>query len=221
MELSLFHYAEMLAFMASIICYKSIIKKPYWVLLPYMLMIVAAEIIGKQLADKQLYKDNVHLFNITTVIEFVVFFFLFYKNVNGSYRKEITKFAIPVYMVAAVINQLFIQGFDKFHTNTMLLGTVLIIIFVFFYFYEAFSKMEPVNLLKEPMFWIATGLFLFYLGDFTINLMHPYFVKNHLQKRWTHIFRIINHNLIIFEYLCISIAIIVCSKNRSALKLQS
>lgn len=219
-HLSLFNYTEMLALLASILYFKSIKKTPFAILLPYMIMTVAAEFTGKYLAIQKLYAQNVGLFNITTVIEFCIFFYLFYRSLKGTVRKKIVLYAIPSYILIAFINQAFIQGFNFFHTNSMLAGTILIIVFVFFYFYEAFSTIEPVILLKEPMFWVALGIFLFYLGDFTNNLMHPYFIKNHMEKEGKHIFHIINNNLIIFEYICISIAIIICSKNRSALKLQ-
>jgi hypothetical protein len=220
LQLSLFNYAEMLAFIASIVFCKSLFKTPYVILIPYLFMTVAAEFTGKYLAIHHLYTENVNLFNVTTVIEFVIFYYLFYQNLRSAGLKKIFFFATPLYVVLAAINQVFIQGFNTFHTYTMLLGTVFLIAFVFFYFYEAFSDKEPLSLPKEPMFWIAIGLFLFYLGDFTYNLMQPYFLKNHMQKESFHLFHVINNNLIIFEYICISIAIIICGKNRSALKLQ-
>jgi len=220
LEFSLFNYAEMLALIVSIIFYKNLIKTPFIVLIPYLLMTVAAELTGKYLAMHKQYTENVELFNVTTVIEFIIFYYLFYQSLISKRLKSIVLYVIPLYVVMAVVNQLFIQGFKYFHTYTMLIGTVFIIVFVFFYFYEAFSDKEPISLPKEPMFWISIGIFLFYLGDFTYNLMQPYFLKNHMQKESFHLFHIINNNLIIFEYICISIAIIVCSKNRLALKLQ-
>ncbi|CAM3856748.1 hypothetical protein MUGA111182_13550 [Mucilaginibacter galii] len=221
LTLSLYNYAEMLALIASIIFYKNLFKTPFLILIPYLLMTVAAELTGNYLGIHHRYKENVNLFNITTVIEFVIFYFLFYKNINSAVLKNIILYAMPLYVVLAAVNQLFIQGFNNFHTYTMLVGTVFIIVFVFFYFYEAFSDKEPLSLPKEPMFWISIGLFLFYLGDFTYNLMQPYFIKNHMQKESFHLFHIINNNLIIFEYICFSIAIFVCSNNRLASKLQS
>lgn len=184
-------------------------------------MTVTAELIGKYFAIHKRYIENVNLFNVTTVIEFVIFYYLFYQSITSTRLKKIIIYTIPLYVVMAAINQLFIQGFNSFHTYTMLIGTIFLIVFVFFYFYEAFSNKEPLSLPQEPMFWISTGVFLFYLGDFTYNLMQPYFIKNHMQKESFHLFHVINNNLIIFEYICISIAIIVCSKNRLASKLQS
>ena len=211
----------MLALIVSILFCKSLFKTPYVILIPYLLMTVTAELIGKYFAIHKRYIENVNLFNVTTVIEFVIFYYLFYQSITSTRLKKIIIYTIPLYVVMAAINQLFIQGFNSFHTYTMLIGTIFLIVFVFFYFYEAFSNKEPLSLPQEPMFWISTGVFLFYLGDFTYNLIQPYFIKNHMQKESFHLFHVINNNLIIFEYICISIAIIVCSKNRLASKLQS
>lgn len=221
MHLNLFNYAEMLALVVSIIYFKSIRHTPFAILLPYMIMIICVEITGKYLLSKHLYVQNLHIFNVSTVIEFVVFYYLFHANLKTHAFKKLALYCIPLYVILAVINQVFIQGFDRFHIYTMIIGSLFLIAFVFLYFYEAFSSMEPVYLFKEPMFWIAVGLFLFYLGDFTYNAMVPFFIKKRLFKDAMHLFRLINNNLIIFEYVCFSIAIITCSKIRRGSNLQS
>jgi len=88
---------------------------------------------------------------------------------------------------------------------------------VFLFFYDVFDNKEPINLIKEPMLWISMGIFLFYLGDFTFNLMYPYLQRNNLHRE-QRLFRNINNNLIVFEYLCFSVALIICSRNRLASK---
>lgn len=221
MHLNLFNYAEMLALVVSIIYFNRIKNTPFAILLPYLIMIVAVEATGKYLADRKLYVQNLHIFNISTVIEFVIFYYLFYANLKAPVLKKLALYSIPLYVLMAAINQAFIQGFDRFHIYTMIIGSLLLIIYIFLYFYEAFSSMEPVYLFKEPMFWVAVGLFLFYLGDFTYNVTVPYFVKNRLFKEGMRLFRLINNNLIIFEYVCFSIAIITCSKIRRGSNLQS
>jgi len=221
MHLNLFNYAEMLALVVSIIYFNRIRNTPFAILLPYMIMIVTIETIGKYLADRRLYIQNLHIFNVSTVVEFVVFFYLFYQNLKTPIFKKLALYSIPVYIVLAFINQAFIQGFDRFHIYTMIIGSLFLIALIFFYFYEAFGSMEPVYLFKEPMFWIAVGLFLFYLGDFTYNVTVPYFIQNRMFKEGMRLFRLINNNLIIFEYVCFSIAIITCRKTRPASNFQS
>jgi len=221
MHLNLFNYAEMLALVVSIIYFNRIRNTPFAILLPYMIMIVCVETIGKYLASKGLDIQNLYVFNVSSVIGYIVFYYLFYKSLKTPIFRKIVFYSMPMYILLATINMALIQGFDRFHIYTMIIGSLFLITFIFFYFYEAFGSMEPVYLVKEPMFWIAIGLFLFYLGDFTYNVTVLYFIENRMFKEGMRLFRLINNNLIIFEYVCFSIAIITCRKIRRGSNLQS
>jgi hypothetical protein len=213
MHFHLYDFAEMLALITSILCIKWLYKTPYVFYVPYLLMTVCAEYAGKYFGERALYGANNLVFNITTVIEFIFFYYLYFEAIKKQVFKNIIIVLAGLYFICSLINIIFVQGLYDFNTYTMLLGTAVIILFVFFYFYDAFDNQEPINLIKEPMFWISIGIFLFYLGDFTFNLMYPYLQKNNLHRE-QHLFHLINNNLIIFEYLCFSVALIICSRNR-------
>jgi len=215
MGFQLFDYAEMLALITSILCIKWLLKTPYMLFVPYMLMTVFAENAGKYFGRAHLFTLNNLIYNISTVIEFVFFYFLFYKGIKKQIFKKFIIGLAGLYILCSLINIAFVQGLYDFNSYTMLLGTVIIILFVFFYFYDAFDNSEPINLTREPMFWISIGIFIFYLGDFTFNLMYPYLQRNNLHRE-QHLFHIINNNLIVFEYICFCVALIICSRNRLA-----
>jgi len=217
MVFHLYLYAEMLALVTSILCIKWLIKTQYQFFLPYLLMTVCAEFGGIYTGRRHQYSLNNEIFNFTTAVEFLFFYFLFYKAIEKKFFKKSILLLSVLYIIYSLLNLVFLQGLYHFNSYSMLLGTVTIIIFVFFYFYDAFENQEPINLIKEPMFWISIGIFLFYLGDFTFNLMFPYLQKNNLKREY-HLFHLINNNLIVFEYLCVTVALIICSRNRSALK---
>ena len=210
-------YAEMLALITSILCFKWLYQTAYIYFVPYLAMTVAAEIMGGYTGAHHLYQLNIKIFNVTTGIEFLFFFAMFYVSIRKFVFKKIIGLLAVFYILFAVINLTFIQGFLQFNSYSMLFGTLIIMTCSFFYFYDAFENNEPINLLKEPMFWICIGIFAFYLGDFTFNSMYPFLTQNNI-KREQHLFGIINHNLIVFEYLCISIGLIICSRNRMTLK---
>jgi len=217
MGLHLFNCAEILALVVSIICIKWLLKTPYIYFVPYLLMTVCAEFLGRYFGLKHLYTLNANVYNTTTVIEFLFFYWLFFTAVRKPVFKKVMLVLSGVYLLSAIINIAFVQGFDQWASYTMLIGTIIIILFVFLFFYDAFDNKEPINLIKEPMFWISMGIFLFYLGDFTFNLMYPYLHRNNLHRE-QRLFHIINNNLIVFEYLCFSVALIKCSRNRLASK---
>jgi hypothetical protein len=218
-NLDLFNYAEIVALLTSILRVKWLLKTPFVYFIPYMLMTVAAELLGRYTGHNHMYALNNQIFNISTVIEFLFFYYLFYQTINRPAAKNTIVVLSIIYFIWALINIAFVQGIDVFDSYTMLLGTLIIILFVFFYFYDAFDREEPVNLIREPMFWISIGIFLFYLGDFTFNLMYPYLAKHNL-KQEQRLFQHINNNLIVFEYLCFSAGLILCNRNRLVLRQQ-
>ena len=218
MSFSLFEYAEMLALLTSIFCIKWLWKTPYSLFLPYLLMIVAAEQLGTHFGQNKKYTYNILMYNCTTIVEFAFFFYLFYVNFNSIRLKRMVLFSIFIQVLFSLINLTYIQKLNEFNSYSMLLGTVIIILLVFIYFYNAFENNEPMHLINKPMFWISSGIFLFYLGDFTFNLMYPYLIRNNLNRE-SRLFGLINNNLIVFEYICFSIALIICSRNRSISKL--
>ena len=217
MSLHIFNYAEIFALLVSLACIVWLYQTRYMYFVPYLLMTVCAEFAGRYLGQKHLYILNVRVYNITTVIEFLFFYYLFFRGIKNERFKKIILSLSVLYLLCAVVNTVFIQGFDQWSSYTMLIGTIIIIIFVFLFFYDAFDNNEPINLAKEPMFWISMGIFLFYLGDFTFNLMYPYLHRNNLHRE-QRLFQNINNNLIVFEYLCFSVALIICSRNHLASK---
>lgn len=214
-----FIWAEMLAMLISLICWKRLLRTPFFYFIPYLIMTVAAEWSGVYTGLHHHLDVNNQIFNITTLLEFSFFYFLFFSSIKSISSKKIILVLTAFYLVSSLVNILFIQGFSTFNSYTMLIGTMVVVFCVFLYFYSAFEQNITVNLLKEPMFWVSIGIFLFYLGDFTFNLMYPFLQKNNLKSE-QHLFKLINNNLIIFEYLCFAVALIVfsCYKQDRAIK---
>jgi len=117
-----------------------------------------------------------------------------------------------LFAIFVFCNMLFIQRFQKFNTNILKVGSFSMIILACLYFTELLSRNERINFLQEPMFWLATGVFLFNTGEFFYSLFSDYLIKNHLDKP-RKIFSSINNKLIWVLYTCIAISII-CTRPR-------
>ena len=78
-----------------------------------------------------------------------------------------------------------------------------------FYLAEISRIGTIVNPIVVPMFWIACGVLLFNAGEFISNFLMDFLFKN--KANWAKIFRLVNNNLIVVLYSCISIAIIIAS----------
>lgn len=239
LTIGIFVWAEIAALLTSLICIKWLYKTPYFIFVPYMAMTVLAEYSGyyfgvqhrdsSQLSPILLYlfpgyfkahkpvDTNILVYNFSLTIEYLVFFFIYYVNIHKPLFKKALLVITIIFFSFAVVDLVFIHGLFVYNSTKMLIGTVGIILAQFLYLYDAFENNEPVMLLRQPMFWIGLGIFFFYLGDFTFNLMFDYLRKKNL-LRHSHVFVVINHNLIIFEYVCISIGLIICSRIQARLR---
>jgi hypothetical protein len=204
-------YFEIAALGASIIFwYKLRDTRLQW-LLPFMIFIVGIELTGRYIRT-ELQQPNAWLYNLSVPIEYLFYGFLFYLHFQRKVFRQAAMVFLIGFSIFAICNILFIQGIERFNTNILKVGSFCMIILSCFYFVELLSREDQFNLITEPMFWIASGVFLFNTGEFFYTLFSDYLIKNHLD-RTRKIFSSINNKLIWVLYTCIAISII-CIKQR-------
>ena len=130
-------------------------------------------------------KRNAHTFliyNPFTCFEFVFYIFMIREFIKRDSAKKILLGLIVIYPIAATINILLFQGVHQFHSFTYSIGCLLMAACCIYYFYELFLMPHSVNLLRQPPFWICTGLLFYYAFTYPVyglsNLMSG--LSNHL-----------------------------------------
>jgi len=176
-----------------------------------MIFIVSIELTGRYIRTG-LHQPNAWLYNLSVPIEYLFYTFLFYLNYQRKVYKQAAVAFLISFTIFSVSNILFIQGIERFNTNILKIGSFCMIVLSCLYFVELLSREDQFNLISEPMFWIAAGVFLFNAGEFFYTLFSDYLIKNHLDKT-RKIFSSINNKLIWVLYTCIAISII-CIKQR-------
>ncbi len=111
-------------------------------------------------------QNNIFIYNLFSVFEFIFYFFFLRSIINHFYTKKIILYAIIVYLILALLNIFFIQGKNTFHTYTYILGSLFIVILCIVYFNFLFRFTKSESLVRDPLFWIVTGL----LFSFTFSL---------------------------------------------------
>lgn len=204
--LSIQIYFELAALLTSIIFwYKLRHTKLRW-LMHYLFFIVVIELTGRYIRT-ELKQPNAWLFNISVPVEFLFYGFIVRLHFERKLFKTVAEYFVILFFLFSLGNLLLIQGFYRFNTNILKVGSFSMIVLCCFYFVELVSKEGRVNLLREPMFWLTTGILLFNTGEFFYTLFSDYLIKNHLDTT-RRTFASINNKLIWVLYTCISIAII-------------
>jgi ABC-type multidrug transport system fused ATPase/permease subunit len=209
--LDIHNYIEILAFLTSAASYDKL-KSGYlrW-FIPFLFFIVLIELTGRYFRTV-LHEPNAWIYNISTTIEFLFYGSIFYQTYQNSRYKSIVKWFLFLYPVAAALNILFIQGYQYFHTYTMSLGALCMVIFACLYFIDLLNAGKKLDLVRTPMFWIASGLLFFYLGNFVYELLFDIIeLKQYDFER--RLFRAINNSLILVLYSCFIIGFL-CQRKK-------
>ena len=164
------------SFIASLVNTVNNRNDPYYLkAFPYYLGITfITECIATYRWSKGFTTTNIYTF--FGVFEFLFYSFVLYRLVTSKVVRLMVKFGMIVYPVIVLLNILFIQ-IKGFHSITYALGCLIIVSMCIYYFLELFQSTRSVVLIREPAFWICTGLLFFYCCTFPIFSLTN-FIKN-------------------------------------------
>jgi hypothetical protein len=204
-----FYYFEIGALIISVVCLYKFDQRPLRWFIPFLLVMVCTELTARYYR-RVLHEPNTWIYNFSIPVEYLFYGFIIGSlSLTGSFRKIIfyTTFAFCLF---TIINLVFIQGFMQVNTNTFKTGSTLMIILSSIGLIDLFTNDNHSSLVKNPLFWICTGVLFFNTGEF----LYLFFLDIFIQNDWDRaakVFASINNKLIYVLYTCISIAI-VCSK---------
>jgi hypothetical protein len=113
--------------------------------------------------------NTVLLNNVTTTLTDGYYLFLLMQIGQRPTAKGVLLLMLITYLSFGTINLLFIQGMTVFNTITYSLACLFIVGGCIYYFLELFQQRESVDLLRQPAFWICTGLIFYFACTFPIE----------------------------------------------------
>ncbi len=156
--------------------------------------------------------QNLHLYNIFSIIEYLVYFYLYYSVFQGARLKNIVLAFSVITITVYLLDILVINGLYNFNTLTTTVGGFTIAVTTLLYFYQLIKGIEHSNLTKVPMFWISTGILFYSVG--TIILFNYFQKYIHLPPSLRTSIWTINSVLNILQNILFTIGILCKQKNR-------
>jgi hypothetical protein len=157
---------EIICFLVSLALFFQASIPKYLKTFPFFLLVTLGVEFANMLFVKT-EKISVLLFNIFTTFEIVFYLFIVSCCIYNLKIRRIIWWIIAIYPVLVFINRTYFQV-KTFHTNTYSLGCLLIVAACVYYILELFQSTRSVNLLREPAFWICSGLLFFYTCTFPL-----------------------------------------------------
>lgn len=172
---------------------------------PFLLLTLLSELLGSYW--ESIRKNNVILYNFFSTFEFCFYLWIISLVINDRRWKRSVRMSIAIYALIAVINIFFIQKMQTFHTITYAIGCLLIVLFCVYYFFELFRLPKSEKLLKNPAFWICSGLLFFYCCGFPLYGLINFWqdISKLVVKNFGQIVTILNiflYSLFMIAFLC-------------------
>ncbi|MES2331265.1 MAG: hypothetical protein V4539_16800 [Bacteroidota bacterium] len=140
------------------------------VLFPYFLLLVLlVEYTSATIQKRHPGQSTVLLFNLFAAAEFAFFIYFFSRAMPNEKTKNIIRKTGYILPAACLINAFFIQGLYVFNTFTFMAGCLSMVILSVIYYYQLFNQATDTNRLREPSFWIITGIIFFFVC--TVSVM--------------------------------------------------
>lgn len=178
----------------------------------FLLVTILVEIIASYLDAHG--KSVVPLYSFFTASEFLFYMYVLKEVIHNKGVKKLIASCLWVYILMVILNALFIQKGTSFTSFPYAIGCLLIVAFCIYYFYELFQLPKAVNLVRQPAFWICSGLLFFYCTSFPIYALFnflkksaPTFLKN---------FGLIVQVLNVFLYSAFTIAFLCRFRTRKS-----
>lgn len=119
---------------------------------------------------------NEWYFNIVEVYFILIYTYLFRSQLSGSRMKYLLKWSMIGYLIIAVLN-MYLS--DDFFTGDLMLndmfGAFLIVLSVFFYFFDMMISDKVLTFYKNLFFYVAIGVTISYLVRVPISIYGAYF----------------------------------------------
>ena len=207
---------EIIAFLSSIFFF--IRKKNSLIssFIPFLFVTVVVEFLGWLWSVNGGSQYKYVMYNFFIPLEIIFYSTLFHRYLRKPLFKKIVILLVPVFLAMATINMIFIQGVNHtFNSYTALLGAFIIVIFCCLFFYESVlpDQMDQ-QLLKQPFFWVTSGLLIFYLGSVIANALFEYLKSNDLQEQSKRIYVIIFDSLNVILYSSFCLAFYLCPSKK-------
>jgi hypothetical protein len=198
-------WSEIISLIVSILCYSSLKNTVLRYFPFFLLFIVAAELTGTYIGQV-MHESNHTLYNFTYLIGFIFYTTLYYKIYKVPIHRKILVYISVLFILFYVLNIFFIQKIGIFNSYSVIVGSLVLIVYTCLYFLELIQQVKAEKTLTEPMFWISTGILISCL----IGFFYWTFFELKIDRSGT-LLRLLIKNAVLVRYLCFSIGFL-CQK---------
>jgi hypothetical protein len=128
--------------------------------------------------------NNFFLFHIHTVFEYGCLALVYYYLFNSKIIKRVLLGSIVLVAVFAIADPIFIENIASMNTIPRFINSILLIVLSMLFFYKIFIDMKIFPLGSHPMFWINTGILIYFSGTLFLFIFSNSLMEQSDQTYW-------------------------------------
>lgn len=184
-------------------------RLPYHLKIIWFYLLVTAVInTAATIIGRVFHSNNMPLLHLFTLVEGLMLIW-FYQKIFTESKKEWFIYLQIAFAVVCILNALFFQSIYLYSSYTRYVESIICILFSLRYFAQI--ALTDTRLLKLPVFYFNTGIFLYFSGSFILfifsNLILQKLAPSTMLLFWT------GHSaLVLMMYILFSIGFLKCKK---------
>lgn len=206
--------AELIALAISIYYYQYLRNTFMKWILPFLIFIFLGELANKYFFLNYLKYQSIMLSYTIGIVESVFYSYIFYRMTDSSLLRKIIVLSATLIILIDVLGFIFFQQNITYSINSLIFSGFAFSFIALAYIYIRFTTDNQAIILNDPGFWIAFGVSLFFSGASIVFCLHDFIVKHDLNLFGIRLYNIVPRILCVVLYLSISVAIILCRKQR-------
>lgn len=123
--------------------------------------------------------SNLFLMPIYTIGELGILALLYQRILESNVFSRWIPWVIGSFTLYTILDSLLGPGLHWFRPWQQIIQSLLILSMVGLYFRKLLSDLQIQQLRKEPMFWVSTGLLIYFLGYLQIALFSNYLLQHY------------------------------------------
>jgi len=126
-------------------------------------------------------QNNLFVFHIFNPVEYVILSMLYISSFESVGIKNVIKISIPIVVSLSVVLTLFVQPLNVNNSYTIMIESVLIIMWSLLFLRETIVLQKESHLQRFPMFWISIGLLFYFIGSLCVEALLNYLLDQSVE----------------------------------------
>ena len=147
------------------------------------------------------YKNNLFFYQLNAFLSIIILTFFFQKI--STFFQKLKYFKSVIWIASCIVGAYsFFESNDSLNSYSYGIISLIIIFHCLSYYYQIIADNLTKSIFKSEIFWIVSGIFIYYISSIIIYLSYKAITINHINPYLIWKF----HN-IIFSIMCILISI--------------